>query len=171
MNNKIIIIIKILVLRYFNHFKFFIELNISFFNFFIKILPFATSLFSVGLVFLWLNQKAETYNSIYNFSSVATKAQEFLLNFYSFLSAKWYFDAIYNEFIVMFGFKHGYNTTFKTLDKGLLEMFGPNGISIALYKCANELRKMHSGQVYYYAYFMLLFLMVNIIAIHSVIYQ
>jgi len=139
--------------------------------FFIKILPFATSLFSVGLVFLWFNQESKNYNTLYNFSSVTTKLQEFLLSIYRFLSAKWYFDAIYNEFIVMFGFKHGYNTTFTTLDKGLLEMFGPHGISIALYNSAYELKKMHVGQAYYYAYFMLFFLIVSVVAIHSVIYQ
>jgi hypothetical protein len=71
----------------------------------------------------------------------------------------------------MFGFNHGYNTTFKTLDKGLLEMFGPHGISIALYNSAYELKKMHVGQAYYYAYFMLFFLIVSVVAIHSVIYQ
>ena len=71
----------------------------------------------------------------------------------------------------MFGFNQGYNTTFKSLDKGLLEVFGPYGISIALFKSANELKKMHVGQAYYYAYFMLFFLIVSVISIHSIIYQ
>jgi proton-translocating NADH-quinone oxidoreductase chain L len=60
--------------------------------FFIKILPFATSLFSVGLVFLWFNQKPENYNWLYNFSDVTTKftvIKKTLLSFYRFLIAKW----------------------------------------------------------------------------------
>ena len=143
--------------------------------FFIKILPFATSLLSVGLVFIWFNQKAENFNWFYNFSEITNssvlKIKEFLLSLYRFLIAKWYFDAIYNEFIVMFGFKQGYNTTFKTFDKGLLEVFGPYGISISLFNSANELKKMHIGQAYYYAYFMIFFLIVSVVSIHSVIYQ
>ena len=71
----------------------------------------------------------------------------------------------------MFGFNHGYNTTFKSFDKGFFEIFGPYGISMSLFNSASELKKMHVGQAYYYAYFMLFFLIVNIIAIHSVIYQ
>lgn len=142
--------------------------------FFIRILPFATSLFSVGLVFLWFNQTTENLKWLYNFTSIKTfldSIKEFLLSIYRFLSAKWYFDAIYNEFIVMFGFKQGYNTTFKTIDKGLLEIFGPYGITVALFNSAKELKKMHVGQAYYYAYFMLFFLIVSVISIHAIIYQ
>lgn len=143
--------------------------------FFIKLLPFATSLFSVGLVFLWFNQKAENLQGFYNFSETLTtryvKIKDCLLNMYRFLIAKWYFDAIYNEFIVMFGFKQGYNTTFKILDKGIWEIFGPYGVSVGLFNSAFELKKMHIGQAYYYAYFMLFFLIVSVIATHSVIYQ
>jgi proton-translocating NADH-quinone oxidoreductase chain L len=143
--------------------------------FFIKILPFATSLFSVGLVFLWFNLDPKYLNWFNNFSNNTNQTCSFvreqLIKLYSFLISKWYFDAIYNEFIVMFGFNHGYNTTFKSFDKGFFEIFGPYGISMSLFKSASELKKMHVGQAYYYAYFMLFFLIVNIIAIHSVIYQ
>lgn len=139
--------------------------------FFIKILPFATSLFSVGLVFLWFNQKTETLNHWYNFSNQSAKLKEILIGFYRFLIAKWYFDAIYNEFIVLFGFNQGYNTTFKVLDKGLLEAFGPDGITATLYQATSKIKKMHIGQVYYYAYFMLFFLIVIVIALHEIIYK
>lgn len=145
--------------------------------FFIKLLPFATSLISVGLVFLWFNQEPKIMNILYNFSlqnkhqSLFEHMRLILLHIYKFLISKWYFDAIYNEFIVLFGFKHGYLTTFKSLDKGLLEVFGPYGLSKAVFFSAAELRKMHVGEAYYYAYFMIFFLIIHLITMHSIIYQ
>jgi hypothetical protein len=70
----------------------------------------------------------------------------------------------------MFTLSQGYKATFKSLDKGLLEIFGPYGISIALFKSANELKKMHVGQAYYYAYFMLFFLIISVLTLHTLIY-
>ena len=46
---------------------------------------------------------------------------------FSFLTAKWYFDAIFNRCINVSILKFSYNTVFKSIDKGLIERFGPNG--------------------------------------------
>ena len=93
-----------------------------------------------------------------------------ILEVYKFLIFKWYFDIIYNELINRPLLNFAYNTTFKSFDKGFLEILGPYGISKALYSCAFELKKMHIGQAYYYAYFMVLFLMINIITMHYILY-
>ena len=53
---------------------------------------------------------------------------------YSFLSYKWYFDAIYNELINRPILKIAYTTIFKSLDKGVLELFGPYGISYLIFQ-------------------------------------
>ena len=147
--------------------------------FFIKLLPFFLSLISVGLVFVWFNLQNEKISWLYkslahiNPKPVRHLVMQLKINLYSayrFLIAKWYFDAIYNEYIVMFTLSQGYKATFKSLDKGLLEIFGPYGISIALFKSANELKKMHVGQAYYYAYFMLFFLIISVLTLHTLIY-
>ena len=144
--------------------------------FFIKLLPFCCSLISVGIVFLLFTispinysifvAKAQAKEGLYT-----SKARIIFYKLYNFLSAKWYFDAIYNEIIVKFFFSLGYKATFKSLDKGLLEIFGPLGISYVLFNSANELKKMHIGQAYYYAYFMVIFLIINVLTLHAIVYS
>ena len=84
---------------------------------------------------------------------------------YKFLSAKWYFDLIYNEILNRFLLQFAYDTIFSLQDKGVLELFGPLGISSVAFTIAFELKKMQMGRVYYYAYFMLMFLFVFLISL------
>jgi len=56
-----------------------------------------------------------------------------------------------------------YTTIFKSLDKGLLELFGPYGTSFALFFGASRLKRMQLGKAYYYAYLMIAFLLVSLI--------
>ena len=58
-----------------------------------------------------------------------------------------------------------YKTIFKSLDKGLLEMFGPHGITSILFFGASRMKRMQTGEVYYYAYLMITFLLISLIAI------
>jgi hypothetical protein len=47
---------------------------------------------------------------------------------FSFLSNKWYFDVIYNRLINYNILHFSYEVTFKTIDKGVLEIVGPFGL-------------------------------------------
>ena len=89
---------------------------------------------------------------------------------YSFLSYKWYFDAIYNELINRPILKIAYTTIFKSLDKGVLELFGPYGISYLLFSGAQKMKRMQLGEVYYYAYLMIMFLLIFIIILNYSIF-
>jgi NADH dehydrogenase subunit 5 C-terminus len=106
-----------------------------------------------------------------NVSSIQNGRFQFVVKkeIYNFLMFKWYFDVIYNEIINRPLLSFAYNSTFNSFDKGFLEIFGPFGISKVLFNGAFELRKMHLGQVYYYAYFMVLFLMSSVITMHYII--
>ena len=55
-----------------------------------------------------------------------------------------------------------YNTIFASLDKGVLELFGPYGISYLLFSSASKMKRMQVGEVYYYAYLMLMFILVSL---------
>jgi proton-translocating NADH-quinone oxidoreductase chain L len=81
---------------------------------------------------------------------------------YSFLIYKWYFDAVYNELLNRPLVKMAYTTIFCSLDKGVLELFGPYGLSLTLLFGANQIQRMQRGEVYYYAYFMMMFLLVSL---------
>lgn len=54
---------------------------------------------------------------------------------YTFLNGKYFFDVIYNHYIIALGLKIGYNIS-KIFDRGVIELVGPYGLSTALNKTA-----------------------------------
>ncbi len=81
---------------------------------------------------------------------------------YSFLNKRWFFDKIYNDFIVRPSLWFGYEVSFKTLDKGVFEILGPTGISSTLRQLASDISKIQTGFVAHYAFVMLIGLTVLI---------
>lgn len=88
-----------------------------------------------------------------------------LRELYRFLVYKWYFDAIYNELLNRPLVNIAYKTIFRSLDKGVLELFGPFGLSSVLFSSAYKMKRMQIGEVYYYAYFMLMFLLISLVTV------
>lgn len=74
---------------------------------------------------------------------------------FSFFSKKWYFDLVYNRYLVDFFFKVAYRGTFKAIDKGLLEHFGPSGIQKLFYKLSYYFHVFQTGYVYSYVFLMI----------------
>lgn len=54
---------------------------------------------------------------------------------YTFLNGKYFFDVIYNHYIIASGLKIGYNIS-KFLDRGVVELIGPYGLSATFNKTA-----------------------------------
>lgn len=71
---------------------------------------------------------------------------------FSFFSKKWYFDLVYNRYLVDFFFKLAYRGTFKSIDKGLLEHFGPSGVQKLFYKLSYYFHVFQTGYVYSYTF-------------------
>jgi len=80
----------------------------------------------------------------------ATSSNTFL-NIYKFLSSKWHFDQVYNEFIAHKAMNIGYRKTFLTFDKGFVEIAGPFGLSILIEKISKNLSNNQTGLLYHYA--------------------
>jgi proton-translocating NADH-quinone oxidoreductase chain L len=89
----------------------------------------------------------------------------FVRQAYHFLTHKWYFDIVYNELINRPLLQFAYQTVFRSLDKGVLELFGPYGLSYVLFSGASKMKNMQSGYIYHYAYFMFSSLLIIIIII------
>lgn len=49
--------------------------------------------------------------------------------FYTFLNRKWFFDKVYNLYVSQFLLNISYNTTYKVVDRGVIEILGPLGLS------------------------------------------
>jgi len=75
---------------------------------------------------------------------------------YTFLNGKWFFDKVYNDYILQPALKMGYHFTYKAVDRGLIELMGPYGLSHALSATANNVSKLQSGYIYHYTLAMVL---------------
>ena len=118
-----------------------------------KLLPFFCSMFAITIanILFEYNIQWERKN-YYN-----------LKNFYRFISYKWYFDVIYNKLINVKILRASYRSIFKILDKGLLELFGPLGLSQLLLQAGLNIKLDQNGLVYKYAGLIIFSLLIQII--------
>nr|WGH58928.1 NADH dehydrogenase subunit 5 [Sapria himalayana] len=96
----------------------------------------------------------------YNVNSVADQFQRafqtstFCNRLYSFFNKRWFFDQVFNDFIVRSFLRFGYEVSFEALDKGAIEILGPYGISYTFRRLAERISQLQSG--FHYAFAMLL---------------
>jgi NADH-ubiquinone oxidoreductase chain 5 len=90
---------------------------------------------------------------LYNFKSTflfKIKTSRLGQKFYNFLNRKWFFDKIYNEYFSQFFFKFGFSISYKFVDRGIFEMIGPTGLSMAALKIGSSLHNLQTGHLYHY---------------------
>ncbi len=78
-------------------------------------------------------------------------------NFFTFFNNKWHFDFLYNTFITKPVLTASHELTFKALDKGLFEVWGPTGLVKHLNKLSSLFSALQSGNLYHYALVIILF--------------
>lgn len=69
---------------------------------------------------------------------------------YTFLNGKYFFDEIYNYYIISAGLLTG-NTISKVLDRGVIELVGPYGLASVLENSANNIAKLDTGIITTYS--------------------
>ena len=74
---------------------------------------------------------------------------------YNFFNKKWFFDKVYNEYISQLFFTISYTLTYKIIDRGIIEVFGPMGLSSTITKKASYISKLQTGYLYHYTFLML----------------
>jgi len=79
------------------------------------------------------------------------KTSNFGLKLYTFLNRKWFFDKIYNDFISQFFLHLSYFTTYKVVDRGVLENLGPKGFSLLLTNFSFVFHKIETGSFFHLA--------------------
>jgi NADH-ubiquinone oxidoreductase chain 5 len=85
---------------------------------------------------------------------------------YTFLNNKYLFDIIYNNYIVSIGLKLGYIIS-KNLDRGVIELLGPYGLSILLTNTGKNIAKMDTGIITTYSLYITLSLIILLFLIFS----
>ncbi|KAL8216758.1 hypothetical protein R6Q57_023595 [Mikania cordata] len=72
----------------------------------------------------------------YNVNPVADQFQRafqtstFCNRLYSFFNKRWFFDQVFNDFLVRSFLRFGYEVSFEALDKGAIEILGPYGAEL-----------------------------------------
>ena len=84
-----------------------------------------------------------------------TNSIPFLRNIYKFFNGKYYFDVLYNQFFITNGLKLGYSIS-KELDRGVIELLGPYGLSKYLVNVSKYLAKLDTGVITTYALYITL---------------
>ena len=73
-----------------------------------------------------------------------------IIKIYTFLNGKYLIDNVYNSYLISGGLKLGH-TIFKVLDKGIIELIGPFGLSQGSYRASQLLSKLDTGVITTYA--------------------
>lgn len=93
------------------------------------------------------------------------KKNSYFLAVYTFFSRKWYFDRFYNQFVTQNLLAFGYNVTYQIIDRGVIELFGPFGVSNSISSFSKSMKFIQSGNVFHYLFFFLLALSCTVAAV------
>lgn len=74
---------------------------------------------------------------------------------YQFFNKKYYVDAIYNYYVINASLLTGYNIS-KSLDRGVIELVGPYGLSSSLSAGSKDIAKLDTGNLTSYALYLML---------------
>jgi NADH-ubiquinone oxidoreductase chain 5 len=104
------------------------------------------------------------YSSLPNFIKTVDVRDELTVLFYaySFFSKKWYFDQVYNSYAVYPVLRFGHQHSFKTLDRGVIELLGPTGFVRFWLQIVRFSSMWQSGYVFNYVFSMVVGLLVCI---------
>jgi len=113
----------------------------------IKLLPSMISLFG-ALLAIFLYHNSTSFVIDLTETSLGRKI-------YTFLNGKYLFDVVYNNYIVSVGLQLGY-TISKVIDRGVIELLGPNGLSNIFTNTGYNFSKLDSGVITTYALYITL---------------
>nr|WRM53896.1 NADH dehydrogenase subunit 5 [Myriopathidae sp.] len=113
----------------------------------IKLMPVVFSLLGAALAIVLYHYSAYPFSALVSPISLAS---------YTFVYSAWQFNYIINHFLVKSVWRAGHLISYRTLDRGVLELVGPKGISNSMIKLTQEISNLQSGLVFNYALVMLI---------------
>lgn len=113
-----------------------------------KLLPLLVTLMGVFIAYFLYSFQLQEY-------FLFKKTFQFKV-FYTFLNKKWYFDKFYNEMINQNALISGYDFFYKSVDRGILEKFGPFGIGQFIQESSSYLSRYQTGFILDYLSFILI---------------
>lgn len=122
----------------------------------IKILPIILSL-SGGFCALLLYNRLWGYYVLMGAQGETPYNKNIYHSIYTFLNSAWQFNYIINHFIIVNVWKFGHLISYKVIDRGLLEIIGPKGISSVIINITQKISNLQSGMIFNYALIMIIF--------------
>ena len=129
--------------------------DIEFISLFFKLLPLLLTISGASFAYFLYAFKMEAY--------LETKKSTGFKKVYNFLIKKWYFDRLYNQIISQNVLKQGYFLTYKNLDRGIIELLGPTGITNLIYNVQNDIKFLQSGNIYHYLFIFTLVIIISLL--------
>lgn len=114
---------------------------------FLKLLPMFGSFFGFGLAF-YLYHVTPLFTIKLTNSSLGK-------SLYAFFNGKWFFDNVYNHYFISGGMKLGH-TISKVIDRGIIELVGPFGLSNSLSTRRHNITSYDTGVITSYALYIIL---------------
>ena len=122
-----------------------------------KLLPVIFSIFGLFLAIFLYHLNFKLFYQI--------KISNIGLYFYNFLNKKWFFDKIYYEFINQNILQISYSISYKLVDKGIIEFFGPTGLLYIFSNWSKKIITIQTGYIFHYSLliFLSLIFLINIL--------
>lgn len=115
----------------------------------IKLVPLFFSLSGAGLAYFLL------YYPIKKLDNKFFKKTYHVI--YTFLNSAWQFNYVINHLIIKQIWKMGHVITYKLIDRGILEVIGPKGLSVVFVKLTQFFSNLQSGLLFNYVLIIIIF--------------
>jgi NADH-ubiquinone oxidoreductase chain 5 len=133
--------------------------DIEFISLFAKLFPLILTLLGFSFAYLLYSFELNSF--------LLLKKSKFFKYCYTFLNKKWYFDRFYNQFITQPVLDLSYTFSYKYVDRGILERFGPSDIVSSVTSSSSFLKFLQSGFVYHYLFLFSISILFFLIIISS----
>lgn len=127
--------------------------DFEYISWYIKILPLLGTI--IGLTFAFILNKLLYYvfntkkvSNFINYKKELPLIVLIILKIKSIMNNKLYLDYLINNYFGIFILKHSYETFYKVIDKGVLEIFIVNGLSFSFIKTSREYSKNQNGYIF-----------------------
>ena len=117
-------------------------LNAEFLPFYIKIIPVCFSFFGTFCAIIYYGFFFKNFNVL--------RLNKNIRHIYTFLNKKWFIDKIYNEVLIQHFLSLGYTFTYKSLDRGFLEILGGSGFGLGLTNITKTIINFQNGLPFNY---------------------
>ena len=133
--------------------------DIEFVSLFYKVLPLFVTILGAYFAYFIYSFNLDKY--------LEFKKTKFFKKVYTFFNKKWYFDRIYNEIFTQNVLNLSYLYTYKNIDRGILEIFGPSGITNIIQKNIKSIVFIQSGYISHYLFIFLISILIIIYFVFS----